>query len=80
MGKNASCPAGMDRINQDLNEGAKGEYVYLCAGRVGAGRAVQEIKVTSSKSKGNSCGDGWNWVDADLNKGASGKYVYICYK
>ncbi|MEO7425586.1 MAG: hypothetical protein ABI036_10395 [Fibrobacteria bacterium] len=29
-GKYATCPTGYTRINKDLNEGASGDYIYLC--------------------------------------------------
>lgn len=68
--------------DQDLNEGAGGEYVYLCYSTdPSKGPPITAIQVAASSSK-DDCDcipPGYTKVEGDLNKGAGGKYVYVSY-
>ena len=70
----------------DLNQGAGGRYIYLCASRRPFGRgsapAVTDVRVQTS----SSCPTGWkspekfDGLNGDLNQGAGGKDIFMCYK
>ena len=70
----------------DLNQGAGGRYIYLCASRRPFGRgsapAVTDVRIQTS----SSCPAGWkspekfDGLNGDLNQGAGGKDIFMCYK
>ena len=70
----------------DLNQGAGGRYIYLCASRRPFGRgsapAVTDVRVQTS----SSCPTGWkspekfDGLNGDLNQEAGGKDIFMCYK
>jgi hypothetical protein len=72
------CPSSMKWIDQDLNKGAGGDYIYLCYSKGGTNTPITDLQVTSSGGSGNRCGVGWEWYPQDLNKGAGGDYIYLC--
>ncbi|MBM4463815.1 MAG: VCBS repeat-containing protein, partial [Chloroflexi bacterium] len=65
---------GWGRINQDLNQGAGGKYIYLCVKEPLLGK----VKVISGDSPDVPAGQGWTKIPQDLNAGAGGKYIYLC--
>jgi hypothetical protein len=67
---------GWTRLPNDLNEGAGGNYIYLCV-RNGIS---DQIKVISSGSSSPDPGSGWTRLPNDLNEGAGGKFIYLCIK
>lgn len=69
------------RINVDLNEGAKGQFVYLCYTRSTAYKSLSGIDVAFDSE---TLKDPWQIVtwnssteDADANLGTKGKPIYI---
>jgi MAC/Perforin domain len=80
-GKNTPPPAGYIKIPQDLNEGAGGEYVYLCY-RVADwsnDKAIKDVTVIGGNNENVPPPYGYVKVPGDLNKGAGGDYIYVCY-
>jgi hypothetical protein len=72
------CPSSMMWNSQDLNQGAGGDYIYLCYSKGGTTQPLTDLQVTSSGGAGNQCGGGWEWYPQDLNKGAGGDYIHLC--
>ncbi len=72
-------PQDYEKIDVDLNEGAGGDYIYLCIKR-GSDKenAIDDIKLISQWFKGCQTPAGYEKVDLDLNKGAGGRYIYLC--
>ena len=77
-GQNSLPPEGFIKIPVDLNNGAGGEYVYLCY-TTGAGDPINFIQVFAGDSEDFEIQNGYNKLPYDLNKGAGGKYIYLCY-
>ena len=81
-GKNASPPSKYSIIRNDLNAGAKGEYVYLCYSTDACiGHPISAIQVLSGDNDDFPIPPGYTKVDGDVNKGTGpdGKYIYVCY-
>lgn len=73
------APQRYRRVNQDLNQGAGGEYVYLCYTEdADLGATITDIIVVAGDSPDVPVPAGYKKVDTDLNKGAGGKYIYLC--
>lgn len=72
------CPSSTEQIQQDLNQGAGGKFIYLCYSKGGTNKPITDLQVTSSGSAGNQCGAGWEWYPQDLNEGAGGDFIYLC--
>lgn len=73
-------PEGYRRVHQDLNQGAGGEYIYLCYTEgAGLGAKITDITVIAGDSPDVPVPAGYTKLDTDLNKGAGGKYVYLCF-
>ncbi|HUP87979.1 MAG TPA: hypothetical protein VM100_01370 [Longimicrobiales bacterium] len=73
------CPASFERVSdQDLNEGAGGDAVYLCAKyEADPTRALTEVRVHDGTAE--NC-PSWMTVDKrDLNQGAQGRALTLCY-
>ena len=73
------------KINQDLNEGAGGEYIYIYAAH-GMDTSTTPAPITNvallhgstaAKAKG-ACPAGYTILNCDLNEGAEGDYLYLC--
>jgi hypothetical protein len=80
-GKSTQPPAGYTKIPQDLNEGAGGDYVYLCyrlADWVNA-IAIKDVTVVGGGNANVPAPYGYEKVPGDLNKGAGGDFIYVCY-
>ena len=87
-----SCGSGWEKINNDLNAGAGGKYIYLCVQRrasesvwgtnhLWGGEWVDELHVVSGSTwSGPQCGSGYKKIEKDLNEGAGGAYVFFCVK
>ena len=74
------CPPRYIRVNQDLNQGSGGHYIYLCYSTDPIfGDAVTEILVVASTSGSVVTPYGYTLIPEDLNKGAKGKYIYLMY-
>jgi hypothetical protein len=78
---NTACPDGFTKNAQDLNQGAGGDYEYLCTskGDAGYGSPITDIMVVTSNSYHVSCPSGYTRVRQDLNHLAGGDYVFFCY-
>ncbi|MDB4876397.1 MAG: hypothetical protein JWM41_2843 [Gemmatimonadetes bacterium] len=77
----AGCPNGYAPTGQDLNEGAGGDYIFLCL-QWGSdrSRAIYNIGIQTPNSAGMNCPDGYTVLgDNDLNKGSGGSYLYLCF-
>lgn len=74
-------PYGYTKINQDLNEGAGGDFIYVCYQEAvlppGSPKAVTDMTIV--EGKGASPPPGYTKIDYDLNKGAGGAFLYLCY-
>ncbi|MEO6700977.1 MAG: MAC/perforin domain-containing protein [Jatrophihabitantaceae bacterium] len=80
FGKNASAPAGYVKLPQDLNDGAGGDYIYLCyrpAAYSNTG-AIKDVTVIGSGDANVAPPYDFEKVPGDLNKGAGGEYIYVC--
>ena len=71
-------PAGYTKIPTDLNQGAGGDYIYLCYKR-GVGAPVTGIAVTLGQSTSPPGPIAWTRINVDLNRNAGGDYVYLWY-
>lgn len=74
-----SVPAGYEKIDGDLNEGAGGDYIYFAVKRgTDKSKAVNGLAVVTGKNDKVSAPAGYEKIDMDLNKGAGGRYIYLC--
>lgn len=73
------APPGYTRIDQDLNQGASGKYIYLCY-QIGEGPAITDITFIEGDSSNITAPAGYTKIGVDLNQGAGGKYIYLCYQ
>lgn len=80
-GKDAQPPAGYTKLPQDLNEGAGGDYVYLCYRQTDWANdiAIKDVTVIGGGNANVPAPYGYEKVPGDLNKGAHGEYIYLCY-
>ena len=77
----ASCPHGYEKIWQDLNQGAGGNYNYLCLRRSGSNPPVTAIRfLRFNHAVSGSSYSGWQLYNQDLLKTSGGKYCYVGYK
>jgi hypothetical protein len=75
--------AGWRRINQDLNQGAGGKFIYLCVQEAYLGHPgpfVTDIAFVVGESAGVAAPAGFTRLPQDLNQGAGGKFIYLCYR
>ena len=75
------CPNGFTKVSQDLNEGAGGNYEYLCfsTGDSGYGNPLTDLSVITSTNFHADCPTGYSRVRQDLNHQSAGLYVFFCY-
>lgn len=89
-----SCPSGYSKVPQDLNEGAGGDYQYLCLkyewypwASGTRGLSYLQLLVYTWPFQGirhHECPDKTEGavtqrlIDVDLNQDAGGNYVYLC--
>ena len=77
----ADIPAGYEKIDGDLNEGAGGDYIYFAVKRgTDASRAINGLAVVSGKNVKAAAPAGFEKLGMDLNKGAGGRYIYLCIR
>jgi hypothetical protein len=70
-------PAGFTKIPVDLNQGAGGDFIYLCY-KKGAGAPVTGVTITL----GNGVPPpdaGYTIIPVDLNRNAGGDYIWLWY-
>ncbi|MDB4876398.1 MAG: hypothetical protein JWM41_2844 [Gemmatimonadetes bacterium] len=76
------CPAGYSPTGQDLNEGAGGDYIFLCL-QWGSDRfhAIYNLGIQVAGTDHDvRCPANYEVLNAnDLNKGAGGASLYLCY-
>lgn len=75
---------GYIKIDKDLNEGAKGKYIYLCykeeLEKINVAITDLDIIVVDNPDEAASqLKPNYIKIDKDLNEGAGGKYIYLCY-
>jgi hypothetical protein len=86
--RNGKCPTGYSRtrhssyLNGDLNQNARGDYIYLCQSTdVGKGQPIYDLKLSSTAK----CPTGYfspshaTSLDGNLNQDAGGVDIYLCY-
>lgn len=74
-----TVPDGYEKVEGDLNEGAGGDYIYLCIKRgTDVSKAVNGLQIIMGKGTGAPVG--YQKLNEDLNKGAGGKYIYLCIR
>ncbi len=79
------APKGYERINYDLNKGAKGAYIYLAI-KVKTGSEIKDegLRVVTALNATNNrtaiLKDGFAKINVDLNMGAKGAYIYLWTK
>ena len=85
-GKDASIPPGFKKLDQDLNEGAGGYFVYLCykAGNRKE-KAIKDVIIRTSSSAEQPIppyydGVPYKKLPYDLNHRSGGDYIYIYYR
>ena len=78
------APPGYVKIPQDLNEGAKGKYIYLCYHATSATAHEKpcfvDIRFVSGNHPDIPAPPGYTKIDVDLNKDAGGDFIYLCYE
>lgn len=81
FGENAQPPAGYEKLPNDLNKGAGGEYVYLCFKKCEYNNAevIKDVRVIGGSSPDVAPDYLFTKVNGDLNKGAGGDYIYFTY-
>jgi hypothetical protein len=79
-GKNAQPPTGYVKLPQDLNDGAGGDYIYLCYQPVpwADDVAIKDVTVIGGNNANVPAPYGYDKVPGDLNHGAGGDYIYVC--
>lgn len=80
-GPTEQCGSGWTQDGQDLNEGARGAYIYLCKKfTTDRSQALTGIYVSMEEHwPKNYCGQqGADAVPVDLNQGAGGYFLYFC--
>ena len=76
-GHDTPTPAGFTKINVDLNQGAGGDFIYLCYKR-GVGAPITGLAVTVNSGSPPSDAEYVRW-NLDLNRNAGGAYIYLWY-
>ncbi len=60
-GKSSLCPEGFNRVQQagnrngDFNQGANGQYIYLCVERKTGKGAISRVVIVASGSPNDGC-------------------------
>lgn len=72
---------GYTKINNDLNQGAHGKFIYLCykKGQYSETDSIKDIMVIGSKQSQIYPPEGFERINQDLNQGAGGLFIYMCY-
>ena len=77
-GRYARPPHHYTKIDVDLNEGAGGEFLYLCY-TTDVNEEGPITAVTVIEGSGVSAPQGYVKMNEDLNDNAGGKYLYLAY-
>lgn len=79
-GKNPEVGSGYTCIKKDLNEGAKGDSIYLCYKKTdNLNEAITSIYFVHGEDAPKPS-DYDKKLAKDLNDGAGGEYIYLCYR
>jgi hypothetical protein len=70
-------PAGYTKINVDLNQGAGGDYIYVCY-KKGVGAPITGLAVTLGNAP-PPAPVGYTRINVDLNRNAGGDYIWLWY-
>ncbi len=76
-GEYADPPPGYTKIPVDVNDGAKGEYIYICYREGKTEPGITMVNILQGKDVKPE--PGWYKDDTDLNKGAKGEYLYLAW-
>jgi hypothetical protein len=74
-----SAPSDWTRIDQDLNEGAGGKFIYLAYKDEESGPFITDITFVVGDSADVATPAGYTRLRDDLNAGAGGKFIYLCF-
>lgn len=77
---NVQAPAGFKRMDQDLNQGAGGKFIYLAYKDTTSGPFIVDITFVVGDSSSVATPAGYTRLEADLNQGAGGKFIYLCFR
>ncbi len=70
-------PAGYTKINVDLNQGAGGDFIFVCY-KKGVGAPITGLYVTLDGGQ-PPAEPVYSKIDVDLNRNAGGDYIYLWY-
>jgi hypothetical protein len=70
-------PAGYTKIPVDLNQGAGGDYIYLCY-KKGVGAPVTAVAITLGNAAPPTDAV-YTRINVDLNRNAGGDYIWLWY-
>jgi len=79
--RDLKCPSGYTRRNQDLNEGAGGDFTYMCI-QFGPRTTTTFVRqfgsiASTSGSTTDACNSGYKYI-GDANAGTKGPHLYVC--
>jgi hypothetical protein len=70
-------PPGYTKIPVDLNQGAGGDYIFLCY-KKGVGAPITGLHITF-ESHTPPADRQWTRINVDLNRNAGGSYIWLWY-
>ena len=73
-----SCPSGYTKYHFNLNDGAGGDYVYLCY-KMGVRSPITGLNVIAGTSTSFPMQSGYTKVNVDLNSGIGRDNIYLIY-
>lgn len=83
--REGSCPENYEKIEQDMNQGARGKTIYPCLRKVNEQdkQAVSDIQAVlpeayDARNNKWSCPASYTKDENNLNEGSGGKYIYTC--
>ncbi|MBL9102512.1 MAG: ricin-type beta-trefoil lectin domain protein [Myxococcales bacterium] len=76
---NVQAPSGFRRMDQDLNQGAGGKFIYLAYKDTTDGPYIVDITFVVGDSANVATPAGYTRLEEDLNRGAGGKFIYLCF-
>ena len=79
-GYDAIPPGDFKKIDQDLSEGAGGNYFYLCYSRTKEHPPITMIEVIQGQHSDIWPAESPQMVRINVNCNPKGKYMYICYR
>lgn len=75
--KDVPAPNKYTKVDQDLNEGAGGKYIYLCYTTKGSESPITGLYLLDGVE--NQPPSGYYKCPLDLNQGAGGHYIFLCW-